>query len=274
MIKVIWTGAAGLRFETSNEIILIDPFYTRVNLFSSMFGSITPDETAIAQALPDTDMAKVTGVIVGHTHSDHALDVPTIISKSAAKLVGSRSLDTLMALSGQPGRTTVCSGGETIVLSDHAAVTMIRSAHGSVFMGKVPFAGKISSSARLPMKAGGYRAGTVFAPRLEIDGTAFVHVGSADFSEEAIQGHTCDVLFLCAAGWKKREGQAHRLIDITQPDVVVLIHYDDFSKPHREGAKTRKRLLLDVRGLVRNIKEHAPAINVVVPAINAVMSFG
>lgn len=274
MIDVTWTGAAGLRFETESRIILMDPYYTRVDLFNTLLGSISPDQTAIARALSDTDMEKIAAVIVGHTHSDHALDVPAIVRQSRAKLVGSGSLETLMALNGLPGRTVVCRGGETIALDDQAAVTMIRSTHGLVLMGKVPFKGEISPWAALPMKASGYRVGTVFAPRLEMDGTVFLHIGSANFIDEEVQGHSCDVLFLCAAGWNKRDGYPHRIIDITRPDVVVLIHYDDFSKPHRKGDKTRKLPLLDLKGMVRSIKAHAPEIDVVVPELEAVMRFG
>jgi len=272
MIQVTWTGAAGLTFETPDEIILIDPYYTRVDLFNTLLGPISPDEAAIDSAL--SAMQKVKAVIVGHTHSDHALDVPYIIQRSNAQLVGSSSLDTLMTLAGLPGRTLVCRGGETVALSEHALVTMIRSAHGLVFAGKVPFQGEIRPSATLPMKASGYRLGTVFAPRLQIHGISFLHVGSANFIEEEVQGYTCDVLFLCAAGWHKTEGYPHRLIDITRPGTVVLIHYDDFSKPHVKGTQTRKLPLLDLKGMVRSIKAQFPQKDVVVPEIDARMSLG
>lgn len=271
MIRVTWTGAAGLRFETERELILIDPYYTRVGIFRTLFKPIAPDPAALAAALPDP--ATVSAIVVGHTHSDHAMDVPWIAARTPGPVVGSPSLDTLMSLSGQPGRTRVCTGGETVGLTESASVTMIRSAHGLVTMGKAPFAGEIRPSMTLPMKASGYRVGTVFAPKLELAGVRFLHVGSANFEEETIQGHTCDVLFLCVPGWKRRKGYPQRLIETTRPATVVLFHFDNFSKPHVPGSKTRPMPLSDLPGIVRAIQGCAPTVAVRVPDVGEVLVF-
>ncbi|MBI5062221.1 MAG: MBL fold metallo-hydrolase [Desulfatitalea sp.] len=272
MIHVTWTGAAGLRFETDKEVILIDPYYTRVDIFNTLLKSIAPDPAAIGAALPDPQ--KVAAIVVGHTHSDHALDVPWIAARSACKVVGSQSLETLMTLGGLPGRTRVCAGGETLRLTDAASVTMIRSAHGLVTLGKgVPFDGEIRAAGTLPMKASGYRVGTVFAPNLELDGKRFLHVGSANFNEAHMQGHRCDVLFLCVPGWKRREGYPRRLIEMIRPSAVVLFHYDNFSKPHVPGGMTRQMPLMDMPGMIRAIQSLRPAVVLRVPQIGEIMEF-
>jgi len=251
MISVTWTGAAGLQFAAGEELILIDPYYTRVSILNTLFKVIGPDVSAIHAELPD--LKRIDAVVVGHTHSDHALDVPHIAAHSRAKIVGSDSLATLMALNGQAGRSAVCRGGETVALTERATVTMFRSTHGLVAMGKVPFPGEIRAESQMPMKASGYRVGAVFAPRLTIDGTVFLHNGSANFIDEALQGIACDVLFLCVAGWKRRAGYPEDLIDMTRPQAVVLFHYDDFSRPHRPGGKTRMLPFMDLEGLKKRI---------------------
>ncbi len=262
MLNITWTGAAGLQFETDKETILIDPYHTRVDIFNTLLGPISTDTAAVNSRLPD--MEKIAAVIVGHTHSDHALDVPYIASRSACSVVGSASMDTLMNLCEMPGRVRVCSGGETVSVGDGASVTMIRSTHGLVALGKVPFQGEIRPTSTLPMKASGYRVGTVFAPRLQIEGTTFLHVGSANFIEEEMEGHTCDVLFLCVPGWKKRKGYPQRLIEMTQPQTIVLFHYDDFSKPHKMGKRTRRLPFTDIKGMMKAIKTHSPQLRVMV----------
>lgn len=271
MINVTWTGAAGLQFEDGQDFILIDPYYTRVNIFNTLLGPIAPDVSAVTAALPD--MARVDAVVVGHTHSDHALDVPYIAAQSSAKVVGSQSLAILMALSGQPGRSEVCSGGETVALSDRVSVTMIRSTHGLVAMGKVPFQGEIRSENQLPMKASGYRVGTVFAPKLTIGGTVFLHNGSANFIDDELAGHTCDVLFLCVAGWKKRPGYPEDIIAMTRPKVVVLFHYDDFSRPHKPGSKTKMLPMMGLEGLKKRVETCAPDVRLVVPEVGERLTF-
>ncbi|KJS30639.1 MAG: hypothetical protein VR64_15630 [Desulfatitalea sp. BRH_c12] len=271
MIDVTWTGAAGLRFETETETVLIDPYHTRVNLLRTLFKTIRPDEAAIQAAI--ASLAKITGIIIGHTHSDHALDVPSIMRRTNAVLVGSRSLETLMTLGGMPGRTTVCAGGEKVVLSDQAEVTMIRSAHGAAMFGKVPFPGEISPAATLPMKAAGYRSGSVFAPLLVLNGTRFLHIGSADAIEAELKNHTCDVLFVCVAGWNQTPDYPLQIINITRPATVVLFHYDNFSKPHTKGSGTPRLPLIDMRGLIRRIRTHAPDIDILVPELDQPMRF-
>lgn len=272
MIRVTWTGAAGLRFESGKEVVLIDPYYTRVNIFTTLFKRIVPDPAAIGAVLPDPE--RVAAIVVGHTHSDHALDVPWIAARSACQVVGNRSLETLMALSGLPGRTRVCAGGETLDLTDGAKITMIRSLHGLLTLGNgVPFDGEIRATGTLPMKAGGYRVGTVFAPKLELQGKCFLHLGSANFDEAQLQGQTCDVLFLCVPGWKRRPGYPQRLIGITRPRTVVLFHYDNFSRPHTPGSKTRRMPLIDMPGMIDAVRRCEPAPEVLVPEIGAAMDF-
>ncbi len=271
MISVTWTGAAGLRFETDQSLILVDPYHTRIGIMHTLFKPITPDTAAIGDKLPDID--RVDAVVVGHTHSDHALDVPHIVKHSGAKLVGSSSLEALMARNKMPGRTTVCQGGEVVPLTDTAAVTMIRSTHGRVAMGKVPFPGEIRPAGTLPMKAAGYRVGTTFTPKLDIEGTVFIHNGSADFIEQEVTGHTCDVLFLCVAGWKKRLGYPEQLVDMTRPSTVVMFHYDNFSKPRIQGHKTPRMPLMDMPGMVGKIKAVIPNIRIIIPEVGDVMTF-
>lgn len=271
METVTWTGAAGLHFETDDGIILIDPYHTRVDIFNALIGPISPDTAAIEANLPD--MQKVKALIVGHTHCDHALDVPYIAANSAFPVVGSASLDTLMTLHNMPQRVRICKGGETVPIGHDASVTMIPSAHGLVALGKVPFPGEIRATSTLPMKASGYRVGAVFAPKLQIGGQTFLHVGSANFIESEINGHTCDVLFLCVPGWKHCPGYPQRLIELTQPRTVVLFHHDDFTKPHTPGTPTKILPFSGVKGMVKAIKSNFPGIRVCQPEVHETLSF-
>lgn len=271
MIRVTWTGAAGLCFETEKETILIDPYYTRIGILTTLFAPIKPDTAAIDRHLAAGK--NISAVIVSHTHSDHVLDVPYLAERFDGKLVGSQSLDVLMQINHIPQRTTICRGGEKIVISKTSSVTMIASTHGLVAFGKVPFAGDISPSLTLPIKARDYRVGAVFAPKLELDGTIFLHNGSPGFIDRELNGHRCDVLFLCVAGWKHQANNPERILELTQPQTIVLFHYDNFSKPHRNGQPTRRMPFLDMQGLVDRIKAHLPNASIIIPEIGETFSF-
>ncbi len=143
MVSVRWTGAAGLEFTHEGKTWLIDPYLSRVGKMTLFFGHPQPDLEKISRYL-DTLPGKLQAVVVGHTHLDHVLDVPEIVGRVPVPLVGSGSLETLMAAHGMPGRVTVCKERTRIDLPGGAAVTMIPSLHGLVLFGRAPYAGEIA----------------------------------------------------------------------------------------------------------------------------------
>ena len=270
MIKVRWTGAAGIEFVTDQGVILIDPFFSRLGKFQVFFQQVAARADVLDKYLESLP-AKLSGVIVGHTHVDHALDVPYLAQNIDCKIVGSKSLDSLFKLYGLLDRVTVCKGQEVIELGENTFVTMIPSVHGKVIMGRIPFSGEIDPNEKLPMKAKAYKHGTVFVPKIKIADTTFMHFGSADYIESQLDGHTCDVMFMCVPGWKRKDGYTSRLMDIVKPEVVVPFHFDDFS---RQISKTGKAPLLpfqDMSGFVSEIKQHSPEVKIVIPKINSGM---
>jgi len=261
MVTVRWTGAAGLEVTEGGRTVLIDPYHSRSGKFESLFGHPKPNIYAIDSylaGLPGT----VETIIAGHTHIDHVLDIPQFERRLECRLIGSQSLETLMTLHRRPGIVTVCRGGERIELPGGAAVTMIRSRHGLVLFGKAPYSGEISPKCDLPMRAFDYRSGDVYMPKLEIGGVVFIHAGSANFVEQEIEGHRCDVLFMAVPGWKKLPEYCTRLPQIVRPRVIVPFHYDDFSSPLQKDGTARPLPFQDIRGFFRRISEAAPGCEV------------
>lgn len=271
MIKVHWTGAAGLEFFHKGKTLLVDPYYTRAGKKALFFGRIQPDNEKVKKNAER--MNPLSAIIVSHTHFDHAVDVPEFAKYLNGLLIGSHSLETLMAMSGTANRTIVCSGGETIDLFDDVKVTMLPSRHGLVACGRVPYQGEITPDCKHPLKAKEYRVGTVFSPKIDIGGKTFLHVGSANYIEDELSGISCDVLFLCVAGWKKIKGYPEKIIEITQPDKVVLFHYDDFFKPYKKNSKTKILPFMHMDGMVKQIKEHSPGVEIIIPELFETMEF-
>ncbi len=123
-------GAAGLCFEFNQKNILIDPHYTRIGKLKTRLRPNRPDEKRLDRQLGN--LKNLLAVIVGHTHSDHSLDIPYLSNKYEGLLLGSTSLDTLMRFNKFPCQTTVCHGGETFAIYQEISVTMIPSAHSPV----------------------------------------------------------------------------------------------------------------------------------------------
>lgn len=261
MVTVRWTGAAGLEFTHEDRTVLVDPYPSRRGKFDVFFRPLRPEPAAIDDYVKRIP-GGVSAMIVSHTHFDHALDVPELARRFPAPLVGSRSLDNLMGLAGMPGRVRVCGGGERVDLPGGDAVTMIRSRHGRVALGRVPFPGEIAAAGRLPLKAGDYGHGTVFMPRLEMGGRVFLAAGSADFIEEELEGQGCDVLLLCVPGWKRVPGYTRVLPALVRPRCIVPFHYDDFTRPLAGDRTSPKLPFQDLPGFLDRLSEHAPGIEV------------
>ena len=257
MVHVRWTGAAGIELTHGGQTILIDPYHSRPGKLELMFTPLKPKADAVEKYL-DKLPGKLSAIIVGHTHFDHALDVPEFAKHFDGSLVGSKSLEALMYMHGFSGREVVCHGGERVELPNGVAVTMIPSRHGLVAFGRVPYPGEIDPLGKPPLKANQYRLGTVFMPRVELGGKIFLHAGSANFVASELEAHDCDVLFMCVPGWKKVPEYTTRFLQIVRPKAVVPFHFDDFSVSLRRKKKTPNLPLLDMQRFLRRVLESAP----------------
>ncbi|MCK4964336.1 MAG: MBL fold metallo-hydrolase [Dehalococcoidia bacterium] len=271
MVSVRWTGAAGLEFTHNGQTILIDPYHSRLGKLKVFFGRLTPDIRAIegySEKLP----GNLSAIIVGHTHFDHALDIPEFSKHLDGPLVGSLSLENLMARHGMPSRVTVCEGSKRIDLPGNAALTMIPSMHGLAVFG-ITLSGDIDPSGQCPLRFSQYRHGAVYMPKLEMGGKTFMHAGSANFIESELGGHHCDVLFMCVSGWKKNPAYTTSFLEILKPKIIVPIHFDDFTAPLRPGLKPPTMPFVDLDGFLKSLRQSAPDIEIRVSQLFETMTF-
>ncbi|HEX5853780.1 MAG TPA: MBL fold metallo-hydrolase, partial [Solirubrobacteraceae bacterium] len=110
-LELEWLGVAGYRLTYEGRTIYIDPYVSRVPLSSVIRRTPALANRALHERYlrPTGD---VVGVLVGHTHFDHAIDVPMLARDHRCKAYGSSSLANLMGLHGlgesavnvEPGR--------------------------------------------------------------------------------------------------------------------------------------------------------------------------
>lgn len=270
-VRIKLTGAAGLICSYRNDTLLVDPYYSRLGKWQVLFGKVSADAAKIRDHAER--IGHITAMVVGHSHFDHAFDIPELSKYTKGKIIGNRSLETLMTLSGIKGRTMVCKGGEVVNISDRIRITMLYSLHGKVVLGMVPYPGEISADAKLPLRAKDYKVGQVFSPKIEIGGKSFLHVGSAGFIDGSLKGHSCDVVFLCVPGWKRMKGYPQRILELTGAKTVVLFHQDDFFSPIEPGKRIKNIALSDVGGLVKKIKSFSCDVEIIVPTLYETMEF-
>lgn len=241
-VEVRWLGTAGFALRHDGHTLLIDPYLTRASLRRCIFSALSPDLAAIERHAPEAD-----AIVVGHTHFDHALDVPAIARRTGARVFGSRSALTLCRAAGVPeGKLTLAErGAGSQPLEAEVGPFRLRfapSAHSRLFAGRVPFPGDIEGCDDVPLRVERYRCGAVFRVEIEVAGRRIAHVGSAELVEQAGVKGDLDLVLLCVAGWGSSERFPERVVRALSPRAVLLSHWDDFFRPIDQPARPLPRV--------------------------------
>lgn len=230
-LELEWLGVSGYRIAYEGVSLFVDPYVSRVPLSSLLLRR---------RALPDPRQLErwtggvagdVAGVLVGHTHFDHAVDAPAIARRFHAPAYGSESLGTLMRLHGLGGLAVEVEPYRRYELGPFV-VSFTPSAHSKLILGRrVPFDGELTCDHLHGLSPGAYRCGQVWGIRVEVAGIAFYHQGSANVVDEALRRQDVDVFLAGVAGRAVTPRYWERVLPRLDPRVVVPTHYDDFFKP-------------------------------------------
>ncbi|HEY0986316.1 MAG TPA: MBL fold metallo-hydrolase [Kofleriaceae bacterium] len=226
-LELTWIGTAGFRLAYQGTVVWIDPYVTRLSLRDLLGRRVVPASVgAIATWIDRAD-----AVLVGHTHFDHALDVPAIAQRFGCKVYGSTSLAHLMKLHGLAEQAVVVAPHR-----DHEVgpfrFHFVPSQHSKLQLGlAVPYAGELTCDHVDELTPQRYRCGQVWGIHIEVAGTRIYHQGSADLIEDAIRDRGVD-LFLCGiSGRRFTPRYVERIVRALRPARIVPTHYDDFFRP-------------------------------------------
>ena len=226
-LEVSWLGTAGFVLSYEGFDLLIDPYVTRMPLREMLSRQVVrPSEAAL-----DAWIRKADAVLVGHTHFDHALDVPEIARRTGATVYGSASMHHLMGLHGLIDRS-VDAEPYRVYEEGPFRFSLIPSLHSKITLGvKVPMGGELTCEHLDGLFPRAYRCGQTWAFHIEVAGITLYHQGSAEMIDDAVRHRDVDV-FLCGiAGRQFSDRYVRRALTALSPKWVVPTHYDDFFRP-------------------------------------------
>ena len=198
-LEISWLGVSGYRLTYQGTSIFIDPYVSRVPLRSLLLGrSAMPDETTIERFARAP--GAVAGVLIGHTHFDHAVDAPAIARRHRAKAYGSASLSQLMRLHGL-GELAVDVVAHQIYELGPFAVRFVPSRHSKLLFGRrVPMDGELTCDHLDGLSPSAYKCGVVWGIRIEVAGISLYHQGSANLDDRELPDDPVDVFLAGIAG--------------------------------------------------------------------------
>jgi L-ascorbate metabolism protein UlaG (beta-lactamase superfamily) len=230
-LSIRWFGTAAYRLEYAGKVLWIDPWFSRQGLLALLVGVIEPVSEEIDKYLDRAD-----SIAVGHSHYDHAADLPYIAPKTGAVVYASDSTaNVLRACATNEGQTRVVTGGDSVDEGPFK-ITFVSSAHGS-FMGRIPSDFDIGPDIQFPRKAMEYGHGEVFGLLVEVAGYRIYHKGSAAIVEESEAEVRADLLLLGLSLRTDTKRFVHRMVEMIDPGILMPMHYDYFFRPLSKGLR-------------------------------------
>ena len=241
-LEVEWLGVSGYRLTYEGVSIFIDPYVSRAPLWRLLLGRLAmPDPALIDRYI--SAPGPVAGVLVGHTHFDHAIDAPAVARRFGCDAYGSASLAHLMRLHGLG--SVVVEPGRPYELGPFV-VRFVPSRHAKLILGRrVPFDGELTCDHLHGLSPAAYKCGQVWGIRIEVAGIALYHQGSANLVDDALAREPVDVFLAGIAGRGSTPHYWRRILPKLDPRVVVPAHYDDFFRPLDRGLRVARGMKLD-----------------------------
>jgi L-ascorbate metabolism protein UlaG (beta-lactamase superfamily) len=229
-LELEWLGVSGYRIAYEGDTLFVDPYVSRVPLRSLIARQpVVPNPAMIDRYIAPSH--NVVGVLVGHTHFDHAVDAPAICKRFGCPAYGSASLARLMRLHGLGHQAVEVEPYRTYELGPFA-IGFTPSLHSKLILGlAVPFDGELTCDHLDGLSPGAYRCGQVWGIQIEVAGVTLYHQGSANLIDDAVKARGVDFFLAGVAGRGFTKDYWARILGKLEPRTVVPAHYDDFFRP-------------------------------------------
>jgi L-ascorbate metabolism protein UlaG (beta-lactamase superfamily) len=230
-VRITYLGTNGYLFETRDTTLLVDPYFSRQNLFRMAFRlRPVPQPNWVTKWL--REHGRIDAVLVTHGHVDHLYDAPQILNETKAKLIASSTSVELAKSLGVPANQTCAVRAGRTVMVKNAVIHVLPAQHDRLF-GSVPFDGPIH---RLPpQKIGDWVTGEPLAFLIEMGGKRiFINSGGRPDDKISANWRPVDLTIVGVAARDSIRAVPHIIAQL-HPRYVLPSHQDDFFRPLSGG---------------------------------------
>ncbi len=240
-MDLTFLGTNTLLIKKGQSRILIDPHFTRPGLLN-LLCKIKPDREKIRLELKNLGINRLDGVLLTHTHYDHAMDAAEVICQVGGVLYGSASAANLAVgagLSKDEYHIVEPNNRDSI---GEFSVTWLESRHVSFpppFRWLMKEKGQINHPLSPPLYFWDYQSGAVYAILID-DLLVF---GSAGYKSDAYKSSDVKTVVLSIGGMEiKHHNYLERLYQQTVIQTgarqILVSHWDNFFMPLSQNIQT------------------------------------
>lgn len=298
-LQVLYLGSAGFLFRLGDNAILTAPFFSNFTL-PELTLPISPKKEVIDRIYPNIPEGIVKGILVGHSHYDHLIDIPYIWNTyhKDTPIYGSATTKNLLLSVGEDkipekfinvvdDKVDIFQYkvGEYIDLVPNSISFLpIESSHSNHLFGFKLFQGRLNQPRKTPPKyAGDWVEGDTYAYLMKFNnGAKDYTVYFQDAASSPPKGlfndyenATIDLAILCVGGFSEAENYPEYILEKLKPKKVILGHWEDFLTSQfstLDGINNPKRLtrdaIVEFSQRIDNFnKKHGTNIEYIVPML-------
>ena len=274
--EIRYYGTGCFTVQRGDNVLLTDPFISNPSSTQLMFGKVKTDVDYVEKYINPATFRKVHLVIAGHAHYDHLMDMP-YLSKyipEETPVITNRTAKHILAYYQLPQQSIVVNDiwgtdtqeGYWYYSADGTMRTMaFKSQHPPHFAG-INFMNKryTADLTAEPLLMKDWQEGKTLAfmvDWLEEDSITYRMYFSSSlakqpfglFPKSLLDEHPIDDLFISAALFSDFEAAPKPLIDLAQPNRIILMHWENFFRSKEKETKALNQK--ELNKLISKLKE-------------------